>query len=415
MILLVGFYEDADDARTAEFVECVRRNCVNPGIDRIVVFIEDSVGAEGLRRRRPVFAESKVYLVEHGRRLSFADLFEYANRHLAGAAVTIANADIFFDETLTLLDSVPLAGRLLCLSRWDEQEDGTARHFDNPYSQDAWIFEAPVQKFSNDFGLGMPGCDNRLAYEAERAGLVVSNPSRSIRARHLHRSAVRRYTDRDRLHGPNRHVPASFLDVAGPAAGRPSASDFPSHRGRRADVRIDARHGELLAVLAPYLGGVVPQALRAELRRALAQRDDAPAPPSNLPLATVAFRESMGYTLARLALGVSTHNNDTRPLVSIPSALRGMRFTQVVANRSAPVEITFRSAGRLFVLAAPGWEGYKPAATLLDDAGYREPIEALCTRDGTRFEVWSLAAGAGERIVVPTQVMLAAEELVRNC
>jgi hypothetical protein len=91
-----------------------------------------------------------------------------------------------------------------------------------------------------------------------------------------------------------------------------------------------------------------------------------------------------------------------------------MPFTQVVANYSTPVEIEFQTAGRLFVLAAPGWEGYAPAAAFLDEAGWREPIEPLRTRDGTVFEPWSLVANAGERLVVPAQVMLSAAKLVRG-
>ena len=130
-------------------------------------------------------------------------------------------------------------------------------------------------------------------------------------------------------------------------------------------------------------------------------------------MATVAFRETMGYTLARLECGASTHNNDPRPLVSVPSELGGMQFTQVVSCHSAPVEIEFRTPGRLFVLAAPGWEGYAPAAAFLDDVGWREPIEPLRTGNGTLFEPWCLAAKAGERLVIPTQVMLAATELIR--
>jgi len=59
--------------------------------------------------------------------------------------VIIANADIFFDETLAPLEEEPLAGRMLCLSRWDQSRDGTFRHFECPESQDASIFEPPIK------------------------------------------------------------------------------------------------------------------------------------------------------------------------------------------------------------------------------------------------------------------------------
>jgi hypothetical protein len=165
--------------------------------------------------------------------------------------------------------------------------------------------------------------------------------------------------------------------------------------------------------LAPYLAGVLSTALRRELRRSVYARISESARPDELPLAVVAFSESMGYTIARLEPGISSHNNDYRPLVSVPEALKGLYFTQVVANHADSVEIEFRSKGKLFVLAAPGWGGYAIAAAFLDDAGWREPIDALRTRDGTTFEIWSLAAGASERLVVPTQVMLAAEQIIR--
>lgn len=415
MILLVGFYQDVNAVRTEEFIECARRNIANSRIDQLTVFIEDSASAAEVRAHHPTLVHAKVRLLEHGRRLTFAHLFGHADRHLAGSAVIIANADIFFDETLALLDEEPLGGTMLCLSRWDEGADGTLRHFDRPDSQDAWIFEAPLPRIESDFCLGMPGCDNRLAHEAERAGLTVSNPSRSVRAQHLHRSAVRRYTQRDGVPGPHRPVPASFLNDSGvsPLCGRPAPADFPSHRGRRVGCIVEARYRELEAVLASHLDGLVPRALRRELRRAVANGTQGTPRPTGAPLAVVAFRESMGYTLARIELGVSTHSNDPRPLVSIPSALAGLCFTQVVANHASPVDIEFRSEGRLLVLASPGWEGYAPAVAFLDDAGWREPIDVLRTRDGTTFEAWSLVAGAGERLVVPTQVMLATDELIR--
>ena len=213
MILLTGFYHDPSPVRTEEFLECIRRNSANPHIDHIAVFLEEQISTSQPEALVPAMAHPKVQLIPHGKRLTFADLFEHANRHLVDARVVIANADIFFDETLALLKAEPIEGRMFCLSRWDEAADGTLRHFDRPYSQDAWIFQPPLPRLVSDFCLGKLGCDNRLAYEAERAGLIVSNPSRSVRARHLHLSAVRRYTRKDRLAGPTRLVPALFLGL----------------------------------------------------------------------------------------------------------------------------------------------------------------------------------------------------------
>ncbi|MCU1501638.1 MAG: hypothetical protein JWM12_992, partial [Ilumatobacteraceae bacterium] len=211
MILSVGYYHDADDRRRGEIGECLRRNAANPRLAEVHVLLEDdSSAAEVLAQVHPQ-DRAKVRVVEHRRRLTYADLFAYANAQLRDETVVIANADVFFDDTLGLLDGHDLFGQLLCLSRWDEQPDGTTVYFDHPGSQDAWIFESPVRQMSAGFHLGTPGCDSRIAAEAQRVGMTISNPSRSIVVHHLHRSSVHRYTERDRVGGPAVHVAGHVL------------------------------------------------------------------------------------------------------------------------------------------------------------------------------------------------------------
>ena len=78
-------------------------------------------------------------------------------------------------------------------------------------SQDASIFQPPLPEFPCDWHLGLPGCDNRLAYEAKQAGLVLENPARSLRALHLHLSQVRHYGQRQRIHGNTFGVEPGWL------------------------------------------------------------------------------------------------------------------------------------------------------------------------------------------------------------
>src|SRR5205814_1982921 len=269
----------------------------------------------------------------------------------------VANADIFFDESLARLEGYDLTGKLLCVSRWDVQPDGSVKFFAQSDSQDAWIFRTPIPEFPSDFQLGVPACDNRLAWEAERAGLKVINPAPSIRAGHLHLSQVRRYSERQRLAGPVKCVPVRALETR-----------YPSARG--------------------------------------------PAPKA--PAAAVAFSETMGYAIKRLEIGASSHTNEQRPLITISEPLAGLSFTQVVACAVSPVEIEFLTSGKLYVLVGDDWEGHYPATTWLNEHGYREDLPLLETRLGTGFEVWSLIGDPGQCFVLPTQVMLAADRLVRT-
>ncbi|HKO99536.1 MAG TPA: FkbM family methyltransferase [Pyrinomonadaceae bacterium] len=353
MILLRSVYEDQDSGRTAELFECLRRNDQNEVFDEIHLFIEESNGAESFGSV-PWFQFRKVVAIPHDGRLTFKTLFKYANQNLAGRKVVIANADIFFDQSLALVNDIDLDGKLLCLSRWDVQPDGSAHFFEHPSSQDAWIFQAPIQPFNCDFHLGKLGCDNLLAWEAANAGLKVSNPSRSIKAHHLHLSQVRRYTNQERLHGPSKSIVATRL-----------ASPYPSRLG---------------------------------------------LPPVTEP-ADIAFHETMGYTVARLETGASSHNNESRSFTTVPADLAGLQFTQVVACAVSPIEIEFRSSGKLYVLVGNDWAGSETAVTWLADNGYREDFPIVETEDGCGFEVWSLVGDAGNRLVVATQVMLVSRQL----
>ena len=343
--MLTAFYEDAAPARREELLECVRRNVADETIEEIHLFLEEALSPEA----RSALAAPKVRLVEHGGRATFRELFDHANANLAGCRIAIANADIYFDGSLARLGGYDLSNELLCLSRWNVESNGSAWLFEHPDSQDAWIFEAPIRPFSCDFHLGLPACDNRVAWEAAQAGLVVSNPARSLRAYHLHLSHVRRYGEEQRLPGPTASLPAGFL---GPAL--------------------------------------------------------------DLPPARVGFAEEMGYAVARLEPGISSHVNDSRPFTTIPDELRGLRFTQVVAGNAAPFEVEFRTSGKLFVLVGNDWEGYRTARDWLTRTGFDEKLPLAETEPGVGFEAWSLLGEAGDRLVLPTQVMLVAEDLVRS-
>jgi Glycosyl transferase family 2 len=575
-VLLTELYDESDARRRSEFLECLQRNAANDLVSEVHVFVEAAQLA--------LLDDPKLRRIEHGRRVTYRELFAYANEHLPGKRVIIANADIYFDGTLARLADEDLSGKLLCLSRWDVQSDGSSVFFEHPWSQDAWVFDAPLPLFSCDFPPGVPGCDNRLAWEAAHAGLTLANPSRSVRAHHLHLSQVRRYSERQRLPGPSAAVAPELLGTPWlwfvvPCMGRladvqqtadsllaqprssyllvdyscpdeaglwaranraqvevlrvdgqarfrgadarnrgaasvdddavicfidadvgvkPAFSDHvlhelepncflvPDRQGPGLDTTLVCRKadfdrvhgfdeafqdwGEECADLRAALGSLVllertfPASLLAPLgrrngntrsfrsvpdaeltstlhrsyRRAkaavleeigrgqlstAARREIYAAVMRNqlrarglipdLPCASVVFAESMGYTIAKLEVGASSHNNEARPFTIIPEPLEGLQFTQVVASRVSPLDVRFVTAGKLFVLVGNDWDGSEVARAWLADAAFDERLPAVETQSGAGFEVWSLAAEAGGRFELPTQVMLVAAELTR--
>jgi len=211
-ILIRSYYRDSVRARRDELLACLRLNATNPYIGELHVLIEDATPPQELRNAIPEDVQRKLLPFPVSRRVTYRDLFDHANRQGDRRKAIVANSDIWFDSSLQRLRRYDLEGKLLCLSRWDIQPNGRTLFYDCVTSQDAWIFQTPIREFYCDFFLGTPACDNRLAWEAEHAGLIVSNPSLSIRANHLHLCSVRNYSPEHAIEGPHRSIRATHLD-----------------------------------------------------------------------------------------------------------------------------------------------------------------------------------------------------------
>lgn len=186
MILLQQHYRSADASRQAE-------------IDR----------ANALNEASGMFTE--IIRVDGAtKRWTFNDLFTLAAERLAGRLCVIANSDISFDKSLLSLAELLVPNMLVALTRWDDDAAPSMEGRIDPLtwrfysqSQDAWIFlGGALPPFRSDFELGVPRCENRLAYEAAAAGVTVLNPAFTIRTWHHHASNVRSWKRSDRYIGP---------------------------------------------------------------------------------------------------------------------------------------------------------------------------------------------------------------------
>ena len=197
-VLLTNAYWEKNEKRWAEYASALHRN-IDSGL-----FAEIHIQVEGWYPPSNDFAvdysikglsQVKVWLRPWGR-MTYADWFMF-RRNLGNIddLHVLANADIYFDDTLKLLDKYKLPETLLCLSRQNVNADGTTSPVTNPaLSQDAWIWQGRMCKSLRcDWPLGEIGCDSRVARVAQEADLLVLNPSLSINALHLHESGVRNY------------------------------------------------------------------------------------------------------------------------------------------------------------------------------------------------------------------------------
>lgn len=184
--MILQYYLSGQEDRQREYDDCLQKNLDNPLISLVHILTEESLDLSYFRH-----AEKLVQTVI-GERLTYEEAFNYANEFTTEEhnIWILANADIYFDESLQYLSDVDMNARMLALSRHDIQKDGSLRTLPPAYalgSQDAWIFIPPVptEKMMTHFFLGIPKCDSRIAYEFMHIGYHVINPSKKIIVRHL--------------------------------------------------------------------------------------------------------------------------------------------------------------------------------------------------------------------------------------
>lgn len=181
--LYINFYHSTDKVRNQEFITCFSKNINNKNLN--------------------------VIAVESESRLKFSDFFLVIDKVSSNDDINIiANLDIYFDESILLTLDMKKE-EVYALSRWNIVRD-KVKHFIRKDSQDAWIFRGVPNNVFGDFCMGIPGCDNRLAYEFNKAGYRVANPSYDIKAFHIH-SGKRNY-GKQKIPSPYMTVDPSHLN-----------------------------------------------------------------------------------------------------------------------------------------------------------------------------------------------------------
>lgn len=210
------FFKHKDANRYQEIKECLKRNCVNPYIDKVVLINEKDYAPEykkilgSTRVEQIINRVTKIQQVISGRRLAYADFLNYVHDHVPNGVFTIlCNADIYFGDSLLDLWKINMADKMFGLLRWDVDDkcnEKTAKLFGpRADSQDSWIFLSEsiksrvwdYQKFN--FQLGQPGCDNAFAGHILRQKILLSNPALTFKSFHLHNTNIRNYDKKDAI------------------------------------------------------------------------------------------------------------------------------------------------------------------------------------------------------------------------
>ena len=180
-VLITEYFKFSLDARVQEILTCIKKNVDSGFFDRVIVLAE---------KDECPYGEAVVT----GKRLTYKDTFEYANKHLTeGDEVFITNADIYYDNTI---NDIKLYNHIvLCLTRYNIKEDGSHEIEDGKLcSQDTWAFMVPIKvPPKSDFYFGTLGCDNYITTLLKAEGYTLWNPCLSVQSYHLHLTGHRTY------------------------------------------------------------------------------------------------------------------------------------------------------------------------------------------------------------------------------
>lgn len=198
MNLLIEYFRSPDYQRHSEYLTCIHENLENDLIDKIYIFISDDSKLN--------FKSSKIKVIKSKERPTYKDFFEFCNTNLKDEICVVSNADIIFDETLSVVKDADMTNIFVALTRWEvfcENREWCIAPYDNSSSQDSWIFKSPIEVSDDmDFHLGKPGCDNKIAKLMADKNYEVRNPGKQIITSHFHISGFRNYDNSDRIPGP---------------------------------------------------------------------------------------------------------------------------------------------------------------------------------------------------------------------
>jgi len=209
--LLIDYYKNPRPERSAEIDFCFNENINTKEFDFIHIFKSSDLPDTEIPKN--------VIINEVNTRLTYQYYFEYAKNNIpSDDIVVLSNSDIFFDESILKTKDIDLSDKVLALTRfcpylghWTNDNNILIPYHSHDRSQDVWVWKNPLKYTGDDFnfGIGIIGCDNKLAFQLHKHGYQVWNPSFSIITYHKH---AERNDSSDQ--GPaNKRLPGTYMFV----------------------------------------------------------------------------------------------------------------------------------------------------------------------------------------------------------
>ena len=171
----VEYWDCGNEERNIEVIDCINTNIKSNFFKNIFIFSE--------KEEKRLLKQTIL-----SKRITYQYIFDNA---IDGINI-FCNSDMEFDETIKLAENIN-ENEFYALTRYED--DMMLHKNDDPYkgydSQDVWIWKNKCKIKNANFYLGLPGCDNKIAYYAESYGYNIKNPSLSIKTYHKHITNVR--------------------------------------------------------------------------------------------------------------------------------------------------------------------------------------------------------------------------------
>ena len=203
MILTIPFYTPKNKQRKEELFSVLNANIKKKFIKKIILLIDDDTF------KNKELPSSKLKIVRFNRRPTYADWIKESKKNTNhDECFVIANADIEFQDDFEklILNELKNDKSILLLSRYELIGDKELRLMNNPYySQDTWCLKS--EDFKNldeahlsslNIPLGIPRCDNKIAYEFWLRDWKLINPCLRIVTIHHQQSGIRNYDKKDK-------------------------------------------------------------------------------------------------------------------------------------------------------------------------------------------------------------------------
>lgn len=213
--LFYPWYIDCSSSnrRQQELNWCLDHNIHNHIFENIYIFPEN--------KRDKLIENDRIHIINYDKRPTYRTVINEINNlfETKDSYNVIANTDIYFDDSLKLIEKINMDKVCLALTRHESnplhKENGPSIGADCRQSQDVWIIKGHIDNLPDnyfDFYFGLRGCDGRTNFTFRELGYKLYNPCLDIKVYHYHMSSVRHHSEATRLIGDTLDVPLIRLE-----------------------------------------------------------------------------------------------------------------------------------------------------------------------------------------------------------